>query len=95
MDQSLSPELLRMMELRNGGPIEVECQGKSYVIMSYDAYHHLIGLDSNADLDDSVAAIKRGIEDIKAGRTRPMRDVLDEVERRTGQASLPDNPRRD
>lgn len=86
MDQSFSLELLRMLELRNGGPIEVECEGKSYVTMSYDACHQLIGLDSNADFDDSVAAIKRGFEDIKAGKTRPMRDALDELKHRAGQA---------
>ena len=36
------------------------------------------------EIEASVAAVKRGYEDVKAGRTRPASEVLDELRQKYG-----------
>ncbi len=52
--------------------------GLSYAVMSKETYCRTMGIESEADLRDSLQAIERGLADIAAGRTCPFRDVLDD-----------------
>lgn len=54
-------------------------QGDSYVLMTKKLYRHTMGIESDEELADSIRAIKQGLADIEAGRTRPFREVLAEL----------------
>lgn len=80
----LTPELRAAVEQRQGGPIRVEAEGAAFILMSIDAYRSMMGVSSDADLADSLAAIQRGMDDVRAGRTRPAREALDDISARYG-----------
>jgi len=82
MSDKLSRELIRAVEASGGGPVQIDSEGNSFVVMSIDAYLSLAGLDSEAELDASLAAVQTAMEEVRAGKARPMRDVLDELKSR-------------
>lgn len=64
------------------GCVSVESPDGKYVLMRMDVYRELLGISSDREWQESLAAIRRGWEDVQAGRTRPLRDVLDELSRK-------------
>lgn len=52
--------------------------GKVYVI-STQVYREMMGVGTDEDLAASLKAIEEGLADIDAGRTRPFRQVLNEL----------------
>lgn len=81
MSGELSLELIQAVQAADGGPVQIDSGGNSFVLMSLDTYRNLKGEETEADLAESVAAVQRGLEDIGAGRTRSFRDALDDLGR--------------
>ena len=77
----LAPETEAAVEAAHGGPLSLVGQNSQYVIMRMDIYRELMGVGSDAEFAASVDAIREGLEDIHAGRTRPARDFLEELGR--------------
>ncbi|MCH9652578.1 MAG: hypothetical protein K0U86_08750 [Planctomycetes bacterium] len=62
------------------GLVEVDEEGRKYVLMSVEVYRDIMGVGTDEELGASLKAIQEGLADIDAGRTRPFRDVLAELE---------------
>ena len=61
-------------------PVILTINGKAEaVVQDADAYQRLLDLAAQAD---EVEGIRQGLEDIRKGRTRPAREVLEEFRRR-------------
>ncbi|MBW3538865.1 MAG: hypothetical protein KY476_01210 [Planctomycetes bacterium] len=54
-------------------------RGQTFVLLSKDTYRRMMGLESDAELAESLKAVERGLADVNAGRTRPYEDVLHEL----------------
>jgi hypothetical protein len=65
---------------RKGGPILLTVEGEVGVIVqdavSYQRFLELV------DRLETIAAVKEGLRDVKAGRTRPARTALREISRK-------------
>jgi hypothetical protein len=46
------------------------------VVQDADGYQHLLDMAACADV---VEAIRQGLDDVASGRTRPAREVFDEI----------------
>ncbi len=77
----LSPETEAAVEARQGGPLPLDGQHSQYVVMRMDVYRELMGVGSDEAFDASVAAIREGMEDVRAGRARSAREFLNELGR--------------
>lgn len=78
MTPKLSSDILQAVE-QSHGMTEAEGNGAKFVVMSMDVYRDMLGIGSEEELAASLAAIDRGMADVKAGRTRPFRDVMAEL----------------
>ena len=78
MNPKLSNDIQQAVE-QNHGVTEAEGNGATFVVMSMDLYRDMLGIGSEEELAASLAAIDRGMADVKAGRTRPFRDVIAEL----------------
>lgn len=65
--------------IQHHGWMEVEGKETKFIIMSMDAYCDMMGVESEEEMRATLKAIKKGLADIHAGRTRPFRDVLAEL----------------
>ena len=79
MTPKLSNDLQQAVQ-QNHGFTEAEADGAKFVVMSMEFYRDLMGIGTDEQLAASLAAVDRGIEDVKAGRTRPFRDVIAELD---------------
>lgn len=77
MTIKLTSEQKQALELQKGLVHE-----ESFVLMSKEVYWKAMGVESEAELNESLKAIERGLADVEAGRTRPFRDVLAELRSR-------------
>ena len=78
MTPKLSNDIQQAVE-QNHGLAEAEGNGAKFVVMSMEVYRDMLGIGSEEELAASLAAIDRGMADVKAGRTRPFRDVMAEL----------------
>ncbi len=63
-------------------PIVLTVNGKSKaVVQDAESYQRLLDIAARADVYE---AIRQGLDDIDKGRTRPAREVLNELRRRYG-----------
>ena len=63
-------------------PVVLTVNGKAAaVVQDAEAYQRLLDIAASADEDE---AIRQGLEDVKAGRTRPAREFFAEFEARHG-----------
>ena len=61
-------------------PIVLTVNGKAEaVVQDAEAYQRLLDIAARADASEGI---RQGLEDIKEGRTRPAREVLEEFRRR-------------
>jgi len=84
MAPRITAEQREALDKEQGGPIEVEADDGTFVLMSIDAYRSLMGVETDADFHASVAALRAGMEDVRAGKTRPLKDALDDLATRHG-----------
>ena len=75
-------DITKALAARHGGPIEMQIEGKDVVFMTMDVYREMMGVGSDEELQESLAAIDRGLEAAKEGRTRPFREALDDLGRK-------------
>ena len=67
---------------RTGQPQVLTVNGKAAVVVQdAAAYQKLL---DNFDRLDALEGIRRGLEDMKAGRVRPLKDVMNELEKKYG-----------
>ena len=63
-------------------PIVLTVNGKAEaIVQDAEEYQRLLDIAARADVHE---AIRQGLDDIDHGRTRPAREVLDELRRRYG-----------
>jgi prevent-host-death family protein len=61
-------------------PVVLTVNGKAAaVVQDAEAYQRLLDLAAMADEEEGI---RQGLEDVKAGRTRPAREVFDEIRRK-------------
>ena len=63
------------------GPLTVSGQQGSYVLMRAEVYDAMLGISDREDAE-TLAAVKRGVADLKAGRTHDIDSALDELDKR-------------
>ena len=64
---------------KTGNPLVLTINGRAEVIVQdAEAYQLLV------DRVETVEALQRGLADVKAGRTKPARDVFDRMRRKHG-----------
>jgi hypothetical protein len=78
----LTPETEAAIEALHGGPLPVAGQRSEYVVMRMNVYRDLMGVGSDEEFAASVAAIREGLADVRAGRTRPAREFFEELGRK-------------
>ena len=63
-------------------PVVLTVSGKTAaVVQDAEAYQRLLDIAASADEDE---AIRQALDDVARGRTRPAREVFDEIRRRHG-----------
>lgn len=62
------------------GLVEVDEEGRKYILMSIEVYRDMLGVGTDEELAASLKALEAGLADLDAGRTRPFRDVLAELD---------------
>jgi prevent-host-death family protein len=71
-----TPEYLARLR-KSGRPVVLTVNGKAQVVVQdASAYQKLVEAVAKADRDETVAAIRAGLEDTAAGRTKPARAAL-------------------
>ena len=74
-------KFLKQMK-KTGQPIVLTVNGKAAaVVVDPDSYEEYL---RDKDRRETIAAVKRGIADMKAGRTKPAEQVFRELEDRFG-----------
>ena len=83
MTPKLSNDLQQAVQ-QNHGFTEAEADGAKFVVMSMDFYRDMMGVGSDAELQDSLRAIDEGIADVAAGRTKPADQFFAEFDEQHG-----------
>lgn len=72
-------ELVELME-ESGEPLVLTVNGKARLVVQ-DAASYQKLLDA-MDYNETVKGIRRGLEDVKHGRTKPARQAFDEIRKK-------------
>jgi predicted transcriptional regulator len=83
----MNPELIPALEqlvADHNGMVRLDGERSSFVVMSDQAYREMLGIGTDEELRESLAAIEQGVADMENGRTRPFIEVLDEIRRGNG-----------
>ena len=78
----MNPEFIPALEqlvADHHGILHLDGEQTSFVVLSDQAYREMLGIGTDDELRESLAAIEQGIADVESGRTRPFREVLDEI----------------
>jgi PHD/YefM family antitoxin component YafN of YafNO toxin-antitoxin module len=76
-----SAQFLKQLK-KSKRPVVLTINGKAEaIVQDAEAYQRLLDIAARADVYE---AIRQGLDDIDRGRTRPAREVLDELRRRYG-----------
>src|SRR5947209_20550721 len=68
-----------------GEPLVLTVNGKAQVVVQdAAAYQKLVEAAAKAERDETIAAIREGLADVKAGRTKPARAILDRLAKKYG-----------
>ncbi len=63
-------------------PVVLTVQGKAAaVVQDAEAYQRLLDLAASADADEGI---RQGLDDVAHGRTRPAREVFDDIRKKHG-----------
>jgi PHD/YefM family antitoxin component YafN of YafNO toxin-antitoxin module len=84
MAPRITSEQREALDREQGKPICLEDEGGTYVLMSADAFRAMMGVESESDMAQSVAAIRAGLDDVAAGRSRPLTEALNDLATRHG-----------
>lgn len=76
-----TPEFIEQLA-SSGRPVILTVNGKAKVVVQdAESYQKLL---DNLDRAETLEAIRQGLEDIKAGRTRPVQEFLDDLRKEFG-----------
>jgi len=76
-----SAQFLKQLK-KSKRPVVLTINGKAEaIVQDAEAYQRLLDIAARADVYE---AIRQGLDDVDHGRTRPAREVLDELRRRYG-----------
>jgi prevent-host-death family protein len=76
-----SSEFIRHLK-KSKRPVVLTINGKAEaVVQDAEAYQRLLDIAARADVFE---AIRQGLEDVARGRTRPAREVFDEIRHKHG-----------
>lgn len=79
-----TPEYLKRLH-KTGDPVVLTVNGKAEVVVQdAEAYQKLVEAAAKSDRDETVAAIKAGLADVDAGRTKPARAALKALAKKHG-----------
>lgn len=71
-----------------GEPVVLTVNGKAEVVVQdAAAYQKLVEAAAKADRDETIAAIREGLADVEAGRTKPARTALKALAKKYGMAT--------
>lgn len=77
-------DFLRQLH-RTGAPLVLTVNGKAEVVVQdAAAYQQLVDTAARAEREETIAAIREGLADIKAGRTKPARAVIAKLAKKHG-----------
>ena len=63
-------------------PVVLTVKGKAAaIVQDAEAYQRLLDVAASADAEEGI---RQGLDDVAHGRTRPARDVFDEIRRKHG-----------
>jgi len=80
MSTNHANDIEQVVAEQHGGPVHL--QGTNVVAMSVDVYRDMMGVGTEQELQESLAAIRRGWQAVQGGRTRLFRDALDDLGRK-------------
>jgi PHD/YefM family antitoxin component YafN of YafNO toxin-antitoxin module len=83
MEVRLTEEQIDAIRQRHG-LLEVEGGGSAYVLISMESFRQMMGVGSDASYQASLNAIREGLADVEAGRTRSMDEFFGDFDRRHG-----------
>jgi prevent-host-death family protein len=70
---------------KTGEPVVLTVNGKAEVVVQdAAAYQRLVEQAARADREETIAAIRAGLADVEAGRTKPARTALKALARKYG-----------
>ena len=70
---------------KTGEPVVLTVNGKAQVVVQdAAAYQKLLEAVARTDREETVAAIREGLDDVKAGRTKPARAALKALAKKYG-----------
>jgi prevent-host-death family protein len=70
---------------KTGEPVVLTVNGKAQVVVQdAGAYQKLVEAASKAEREETIAEIREGLADLKAGRTKPARAALKALGKRYG-----------
>jgi prevent-host-death family protein len=70
---------------KSGEPVVLTVNGKAQVVIQdAAAYQKLVEAAARIDREETIAAIREGLADVKAGRTKPARAALKALARKYG-----------
>ncbi len=65
---------------RNKRPVVLTVRGKAAaIVQDAEAYQRLLDIAAQADAEEGI---RQGLDDVAHGRTRPAREVFDEIRRK-------------
>jgi hypothetical protein len=65
---------------QHGGPLSIAGSQGEYVVMRSDVYESMLGLSN----EETLAAVRCGLNDLDAGRTQPLDEAMQELRARHG-----------
>ncbi len=80
-DAKLTEEQRRAVDAHEGCMEVEDAQGKC-VLMSIEVFRDVMGVGTDRDFQESVAALRRGYEQLQKAHTRPVKDALDDLGKR-------------
>ena len=70
---------------KTGEPVVLTVNGKAQVVVQdAAAYQKLLEAAARSDREETVAAIREGLDDVRAGRTKPARAALKALAKKYG-----------
>ena len=70
---------------RSGEPVVLTVNGRAQVVVQdAAAYQRLVDAAAKADREQTIAAVRQGLADVKAGRTKPARAALKALAKKYG-----------
>jgi hypothetical protein len=83
MAPRINEEIRRALNEQHGF-VQAEGADGKVIVMSMQVYREMMGIGSDEEMADSLKAIEEAVADIEAGRTVPMDQVFQELDKKYG-----------